>query len=236
MVSSLKDALLQAGLKPTPKAVEERAPRPAHDRNRSAGQSAQGPKGRSAQFNAKGKAQRPDANASRRPKPDGGSRAPKVPSAPKDPNNLSLAEAYKARALAEQREQAEAKRLREAAAAAQRARQAAAEALLDGKALNIAEAEDSRYLEYGRKIRRVYVTPEQNQAITDGVLGIVQMKGRFLVVEAEVARAVRSAAPEFFALLLDGDCDSSGSESELRETAKADDHKGHKGHEGKQSD
>lgn len=203
MVSSLKDALLQAGLKPTPKAVEERAPRPAHDRNRSAGQSAQGPKGRSAQFNAKGKAQRSDANASGRLRPDGGAKAFRPPSAPKDPASLSLAEAYKARALAEQREQAEAKRMREEAAAAKRARQAAAEALLEGKALNIADAEDSRYLEYGRKIRRVYVTPEQNQAITDGLLGIVQMKGRFLIVEAEVARAVRTTAPEFFALLIE---------------------------------
>jgi uncharacterized protein len=196
MVSSLKDALLQAGLKPAPKPVEERPP---PGKGRPQGRDQAKGQGRPNQFNARPASQRPQGSKARPDKQT----TERPPRQPKDPNSLSLAEAYKARAQAEQREQAAAKREREAAAAAKRARQAAAEALLEGKALNIADAEDSRYLEYGRKIRRVYVTPEQNQAITDGVLGIVQMKGRFLVVEAEVARAVRAAAPEFFALLLE---------------------------------
>ncbi len=198
MVSSLKDALLQAGLKPAPKPVDER-PQTPPGKGRPPGRGQARAQGRPNQFNARPAGQRPQGSPGRPNKPE----TERAPRQPKDPNSLSLAEAYKARAQAEQREQAAAKREREAAAAAKRARQAAAEALLEGKALNIADAEDSRYLEYGRKIRRVYVTPEQNQAITDGVLGIVQMKGRFLVVEAEVARAVRAAAPEFFALLLE---------------------------------
>ena len=223
MVSSLKDALLQAGLKPAPKPVEQRPP---PGKGRPQGRDQAKGQGRPNQFNARpgqrpqGSQARPDKQTTDRP-----------PRQPKDPNSLSLAEAYKARAQAEQRELAAAKREREAAAAAKRARQAAALALLEGKALNIADAEDSRYLEYGRKIRRVYVTPEQNQQITDGKLGIVQMKGRFLVVDAEVARAVQAAAPEFFALLLDAEGEDEGGVSE---TARAVDHKGHEGHEGKQ--
>jgi uncharacterized protein YaiL (DUF2058 family) len=198
MVSSLKDALLQAGLKPAPKPVDER-PRTPPGKGRPPGRPAGRPQGRPNQFNARNAGQRPKGDQARTDKPA----VERAPRPPRDPDKLSLAEAYRARAQAEQREQAAAKREREAAAAAKRARQAAAEALLAGKTLNIPDAEDSRYLEYGRKIRRVYVTPEQNQAITDGELGIVQMKGRFLVVDADVARAIRAAAPEFFALLLE---------------------------------
>ncbi|MCB1589248.1 MAG: DUF2058 family protein [Xanthomonadales bacterium] len=178
MVSSLKDALLQAGLKPAPKAEPTRSERPR-------------PGGGKARLHGR---QRPPGK-------------PKASSTPADltDEQVSLAAAYKARARAEQREQAESKRQREAAAAAKRARQAAAEKLLDGRSLNVADAEDSRYFEYSRKIRRVYVTPEQNQALTEGRLGIVQMRGRFHVVDAEVAKAIEAAAPEYFALLLDPD-------------------------------
>lgn len=195
MVSSLKDALLQAGLKPAPKPEPEARQRPEH--GRPAG-------GKARQFGqGRPKAGQPQSG---KPAAHGKPRKPRVdPQALVDAEQVSLAAAYKARQQAEQREQAQAKREREAAAAAKRARQAAAEKLLEGQSLNLAEAEDSRYFEYGRKIRRLYVTPEQNQALTDGQLGIVQMKGRFHLVSADTARAIRDAAPEYFALLLEAE-------------------------------
>ncbi|MEZ5444072.1 MAG: DUF2058 family protein [Lysobacterales bacterium] len=201
MVSSLKDALLQAGLKPAPK--PEADTRPRSEQNRPSG-------GRARQF-GKGRPGAPGKSPA--PGRPGSAGKPAQPGKPKridpqalvDAEQVSLAAAYKARQQAEQRELAQAKREREAAAAAKRARQAAAEKLLEGQSLNVADAEDSRYFEYGRKIRRLYVTPEQNQALTEGQLGIVQMKGRFHLVSAVIALAIREAAPEYFALLLEGE-------------------------------
>ncbi len=174
MVSSLKDALLGAGLKaPEPKKKHQKPIRPVH-------------------------AGKPKSGTSAKPKP----KRPKLDAkALQCDENVSLAAAYKARTAQEQRERDLAKRKKEAEAKAKRERIQAVLKLIDGKALNRDDAEESRYFEYARKIRRVYVTAEQQEQLNAGELGVVQSKGRYYIVAAEVAKAVQEAAPEFLALL-----------------------------------
>ena len=51
--------------------------------------------------------------------------------------------------------------------------------MLEGKALNLADAEHVRHFEYGGKIKRVHVTPEQLAALNRGELGVLQQDGRY---------------------------------------------------------
>jgi len=67
--------------------------------------------------------------------------------------------------------------------------------LLEGKALNDAGAEQVRHFEYGGKIKRLYVTPEQLAALNRGELGVLQSEGRYVLVTAEVL----AQAKEIFA-------------------------------------
>ena len=175
MVSSLKDALLGVGFKaPEPKAKPvHKGPKPPHHKSKS------------------------PSNKPKKP-----AKAPK-PSAKDlmEDENLSLAAAYKARSSQEQRERDLAKRKKEQEAAAKRARLEKVRALIEGKALNVADADESRYFEYARKIRRIYVTAEQQQGLNEGSLGVVQLKGSYTLVVAEIAREVQAVAPELVALL-----------------------------------
>jgi uncharacterized protein YaiL (DUF2058 family) len=53
-----------------------------------------------------------------------------------------------------------------------------------------------RHFEYGGKIKRVHVTPEQLAALNKGELGVVQSEGRYVIVSAEVlAQAKEVFAP-----------------------------------------
>lgn len=174
MVSSLKDALLGAGLKaPEPKKKPQKPHRPTQ-------------------------AGKPKPNASAKSKP----KRPKLDAkALQSDENVSLAAAYKARTAQEQRERDLAKRKKQAEAKAKRERIQAVLKLIEGKTLNREDAEESRYFEYARKIRRVYVTAEQQEQLNSGELGVVQSKGRYYIVAAAIAKAVQEAAPEFLALL-----------------------------------
>ncbi len=176
MVSSLKDALLGAGVKaPDPKPKKART----HAGKRHEGK----PK-----LQAKSKGRPAQHRPAAKPLTD---------------EEFSLAAAYKARTSQEQRERDLAKRKKEAAAKARRERVAKVVSLIDGKVLNNPDAEESRYFEYSKKIRRIYVTVEQQDAINQGQLGVVQHKGTYKLVLAEVAREVAKVAPEFLALLVD---------------------------------
>lgn len=176
MVSSLKDALLGAGVKaPEPKPKQARP---------NTGQRHDG---------------KPRRKGPRPAKPP----QDKPASKPLSDEEFSLAAAYKARTSQEQRERDLAKRKKEAEAKARRERLAKVLALIEGKVLNDADAEESRYFEYSRKIRRIYVTPEQQEALNAGQLGVVQNKGTYKLVPADVARDVAKVAPEFLALLVD---------------------------------
>ena len=68
--------------------------------------------------------------------------------------------------------------------------------MLEGKALNVPEADIARHFDYGGKIKRVHVTAAQLKALNAGELGVVQQDGRYLLVTAAVlAEAEATFAP-----------------------------------------
>jgi uncharacterized protein len=120
--------------------------------------------------------------------------------APPLDDGLSLAQAYAARERKE-REAVEAqKKEAEAKARLKRENKQKVVALLNGKSLNVADAEIPRYFQYGKKIRRLFVTAEQHAAIAAGKIGIAHLDGRFMAVEIEVIDAISTIAKEYVAL------------------------------------
>lgn len=121
----------------------------------------------------------------------------------RDQGEMDLAKAYAIRAQAEAAERKRAEREAAEQARLRRERKAKIQKLLEGQALNKAEAEHVRHFEYGGKIRRVYVEADQLAAINEGRLGIVQQGGRYLLVTQAVAEQVRAIDPHQLALLVD---------------------------------
>ena len=130
-----------------------------------------------------------------------------VAKSPQKPAEPSLAELYRAREQAAQKELQEAQRLNIEKALAKRARKNQALALIAGKAVNTktdstGEVEQVvRHFEYARKIRRIYLTVEQRTQLNAGELGIVQLDGHFSLLPHAVVAEVHAVAPEFIALM-----------------------------------
>lgn len=184
MADSLKDQLLALGFKqPAPRKPETPAPR----ERRPDGRPPQGAGGN------RGPANKPSGQAGPRPprppRPSGG-----------EPD---LAQAYAQRARAEREERLRAEREAAEQARLKRERKQKLAALLEGKALNAADAETPRHFQHGDKIRRVYVTAAQLPVLNRGELGIVQHLGRYLLVDRDTALAVQALAAEALVLLPD---------------------------------
>lgn len=203
MTGSLKDQLLALGFKPAPKPASSPGPRGPHGQK-----GGQGPKGEQGRPGGKGPGpQRPGGGKpggrieDRRASRSGGER----PAGPQDASEIDLAKAYALRAKVEREEKARLEREAAEKARLKAERKERITKLLDGAALNLPEAEHPRHFEYGGKIRRVYVDDAQLAAINRGELGVVQHKGRFLVVTRELAREVHAIEPALLALLVDPD-------------------------------
>ncbi len=122
-----------------------------------------------------------------------------------DGGEIDLAKAYALRSRSEQRErEAKLRAEREVAEQRRRLREQVA-AVLEGKTLNLAEAEQVRNFEYGGKIRRVYVSDEQLVQLNRGELGVVQVRGRYLLVSRALAEQVAGIDPNALALLPEPD-------------------------------
>ena len=182
MSDSLKDQLLGLGFKPGPAADKPRGPR------RGEGQAA-------------GAKQPRGPKQGGRAKPAGGARG----RGPRPEGDIDLAKAYAIRAQREKDERIRVEREKQEAARLRREAQAKLAALLEGKALNAAEAEHVRHFEYGGKIKRVHVTAEQLRALNAGELGLVQLNGRYLVVTAAVLAEAEAVFPASVALKVDPD-------------------------------
>lgn len=203
MTGSLKDQLLALGFKPAPKPASSPGPKMPHGH-----QGGHGPKG------VKGG---PGGKAGGPQRPGGGNpggrgedrRAPKGgggrPAAAQDASEIDLAKAYALRAKVEREEKERLEREAAEKARLKAERKDKIAKLLEGAALNLPEAEHPRHFEYGGKIRRVYVDAAQLAAINRGELGVVQHKGRFLVVTRDLAREVHAIEPALLALLVDPD-------------------------------
>ncbi len=79
--------------------------------------------------------------------------------------------------------------------------------LIDGQIRNkpAEQTESQRHFEYGGKIRRVHVDADQLQALNSGTLGVIQLSGRYLVLDRNLVEQARAFAPELVALLVDLD-------------------------------
>jgi uncharacterized protein YaiL (DUF2058 family) len=179
---SLRDQLIQAGLaKPQPE-------KPAAERR--------GGRGHGQQHGGKpGKAEGDAAPKAGRPAPDAQREAPTG-------EDMSLALAFQLRAEAEKREREEARRRAEEEARRKREQREKLAQLVAGKALNDPAAEHARHFTYGKKIRKVNVTPEQRRALNAGEAGVVQVDGRFLILPAELVREALALASHHVALFV----------------------------------
>ncbi|MBS0456087.1 MAG: DUF2058 family protein [Proteobacteria bacterium] len=192
MTHSMKDLLLGLGFKPSAK-VE---PKPtARTGGRAAG--------------ARGDDARTDGRRGAAPAPpkhgpgrgDGGKRG----AAMAGEQGMALAKAYALRAQQEKDERIAAEKARQDAARIKREAKAKVVAVLAGQVRNDAAAELVRHFDYNGKIRRVHVTAEQLKALNTGALGVVQLDGSYLLVDADIARQVLALLPSLLALLVDPD-------------------------------
>jgi hypothetical protein len=191
MSNSLKDALLGLGFTAAPE--PPRKPKAEHARPEG-GKPAPHGKGRP-QDKARPHGQRRPQDP--RPPQDrrlpGGKPAPR-PSGPKA--EFDLGKAFALRAQHEKDARIAAEKAKQDEARIRREARAKLAELLKDKALNDANAEHVRHFEYGGKIKRVHVTPEQLAALNKGELGVVQSEGRYVIVSAEVlAQAKEVFAP-----------------------------------------
>ena len=125
---------------------------------------------------------------------------PRKQRAPAEPD---LAQAFALRAKVERAEREAIEREAREKAEARKERKRKLQALLEGKALNKADADQPRNFEFAGKIRRVYVTADQLQQLNRGELGVVMHGGRAVVIARDVALQVQAIAPEVVALLVD---------------------------------
>ncbi len=168
-MGSLQDALLKTGL-----ASEDQKQKKA----RSGAKPDRGRKGR-------GGGVRPPEQKNRRDRPkraDGGA--------------SDLERAWAARRRAEKAEKERSKQARVADQEARRKRNIELDRILEGNALNVDEAELPRYFEHLGRIRRVLCTAEQRDSINRGELGVVNLRGRYMIVAPDVLERYRAVAAD----------------------------------------
>ena len=117
--------------------------------------------------------------------------------------DIDLAKAYAIRAQREKDERIEAERLKQEEARKRREAKAQLAVLLKDKALNDADADIARHFSYGGKIKRVYVNEAQLKALNGGELGVVQLDGRYLLVDAALLAQAEAIFPPAVALKVD---------------------------------
>jgi uncharacterized protein YaiL (DUF2058 family) len=225
MSDSLRDQLLAFGFKPAPKperserpAPQNRGPngaRPPHDKRAHERPARGKPDGASPQQPARrDQPRRPEgnrsanggtantANANANPRAAQGAQKPRRDER-RGGSEMDLAKAYAIRAQKEKDERIAAEKARQEEAARRREGKLKLAELLKTASLNDANAEIARHFEYGGKIRRVYVTPEQLKAINGGELAIVQQGGRYHIVTPAHAHEAEALLSGALALLAD---------------------------------
>ena len=227
MTNSMKDLLLGLGFKPPPlpqkdvpmsraQDAQKRPPEPKRVRNDASRHpnqrntsphrpSQQRPDGASQAPHQRAEhgAQKPRAEQGARP--EHGAQRPRHAPQQRTREEIDLAKAYAIRAQKEKDERIEAERVKQEAARIKREAKAKVAELLKDKSLNAADAELTRHFEYNGKIRRVHVTEAQLKALNAGELAVVQLDGRYLLVDAVLALEVKALLPSLIALLVDPD-------------------------------
>ncbi|MEZ5439534.1 MAG: DUF2058 family protein [Lysobacteraceae bacterium] len=124
---------------------------------------------------------------------------PRKPSA-KSGGEMDLAKAYAIRAQKEKQDRIDAEREKQEQARIRREARQQLEKLLEGRTLNDDKADIARHFEYGGKIRRVYVTAAQLADLNAGLLGVVQIRGRYLLVDAATLAEAEAVFADAIAL------------------------------------
>lgn len=183
MTESLRDQLLGLGYKP----AVQKTPKPGRGK----------PDGRNPGCDS---TRKPDRKPGRSSIP---SKSTPLKTDARRSGEMDLGKAYAIRAQTEKQERIEAERIKqEQARVLREAREKLAE-LLAGKALNADSAEVARHFDYGGKIKRIHVTPEQLKALNAGELGVVQLNGRYLLVSAGLLVQAEAIFPQAVALKVD---------------------------------
>lgn len=124
--------------------------------------------------------------------------------APKQPReDIDLAKAYAIRAQKEKEERIEAERQKQEAARQRREARERLAVFLKGRSLNDPAADIARHFEYGGKIKRIHVTATQLKDLNAGVLGVVQLDGRYVLVDAATLAEAEAIFPPCIALKVD---------------------------------
>ena len=184
-MGSLQDALLKAGL-----ADEKQLESPRSGKARAAGKPGERGK-RPASRSAKGAEQRNQGPRRKPAKPNASAR----PSAEKSAES-DLARAYRARQRAEAAERKAEREAKQAAQDERRKRNLLLDELIKGNTLNRKEGEMPRYFEHMGRIRRVLCTPEQRDELNAGKIGVVNLRGSYLLVSLDVLAKYREIAPD----------------------------------------
>ena len=191
MSDSLRDQLLGLGFKPPARPERKPAQEPARN--------AANRPGHGAGKRAAGHPRKPASGAPRqhdKPRPPRHGK-------PGTREDIDLAKAYAIRAQKEKDDRIEAERLKQEQARQRREAKARLAALLDGKALNDPAAEIARHFDYGGKIKRIHVNEAQLKALNAGELGVVQLDGRYLLVDAALLAQAEAIFAPAVALRID---------------------------------
>lgn len=209
MTDSLRNQLLNLGFKTTPK--PERAPSgprpPAAKPGKSGGRPGSGPGKHGSGKPGSGKhgsgqsgPGKADPGKPRRPHAGRGDARPG-----RSQGEIDLAKAYAIRAQREKDERIAAEKAKQEEARQRREARAKLAALVEGKTLDVADADIARHFEYGGKIKRIYVTAEQLRALNTGALGVLQLNGRYVLVDADVLAQAEAVFAPAVALKVDPD-------------------------------
>ena len=185
MSDSLRDQLLKSGLVQKLKSEAKPAPRPAPGSNKASAKHFSRPQSKPQQAGKPHQAKQQQA------------------ARPAGVDEADLARAYALRARQEREERERQQREAERAAREKKERKQKLATLLDGKGLNSTEADLPRHFPHGNKIRRVYCTADQLARLNRGDLAVVQLAGRYLLVEQAVALQAKAIQEEALVLLCD---------------------------------
>ncbi len=119
--------------------------------------------------------------------------------------DIDLAKAYAIRAQREKDERIAEEKAKQEAARQRREARAKLTELVKGKELNAADADIARHFPYGGKIKRIHVTADQLKALNAGELGVLQMDGRYVLVDAPLLAQAEQVFPPAVALKVDPD-------------------------------
>jgi len=143
------------------------------------------------QLRALGLAQKPE-----RREPSRERKRPARPKQGKVGAEIPLDRAWALREKAEQREAEQARQRKQAEDRRRREINLKIRAIVESLRRNDPQADVARNFMFRGRIRKLYVTAEQNRALTAGELGLVYLTGGYHVLDAEALEAVRAIDPQ----------------------------------------